>query len=231
MAFISLLIANLILLVLVIGLISLILAIAFDVIWCIRKKKGKKVGLIHKILAVITSLGGIFLFIVPITIVFVIGGNAKISETKKLSEIEYKVEDYDLNDGFTMGDKELVILDCNMADNDKCKELVGALYSNKNESSDYYEIWSVENDGDFDIYMLKTLNKMLCVKGEEDDIMSLYENKANLNSKISWIDDDSKWHDVECELDKEIIKSIEKLHETGSLDHMADVDGIEKKYD
>ena len=80
MAFFSLFIITVFFLVVAIGLFSLIVGIVLDIIWGVRKKKEKKVYAAHKVFAVILTVIGVVLGIVPVAFVGIVAGIDKYND-------------------------------------------------------------------------------------------------------------------------------------------------------
>lgn len=213
MAFIGLFIMNIILILLIIGFCALLLAILFDIIWFVRSKRKKKTSIFLKILAVINSFCGIFMFIIPVIGLSLLGKWADVKYSQKFNSIEKKAyvnEDDNWREGFTFDGMELVPTDIlNNSPNEK-GQMEGALVYQDNK---YYEIYKVENASDFSIYRIEYTSGFYVNKEELEAIEDFYKNKVHYDTyiKIGHSEDMIK---KQVPFDYNLICEIESLYDT-----------------
>ena len=234
MAFISMLFAMAVFTVVLIGLIVFLIASVLVVVWIVRAARKKKTHIAVKILAVLMSIIGVVLFVLPVSFFLISSKVSEIAAARKLDSIDNKIYIDDLDDKECLDDFEfngmnLVRIDFVNFVDVKDKELVaeGAIVFSDNQ---YYSICAVENEGDFDIYFLQDIGLEYCEETQLQEIFDYYQNEAELKATINFLDNDSCFHEHDCDFDKNILFEIRDYYDTKDLDYSGSVTNVELNY-
>lgn len=233
MAFMSMVIVGIVLIILAIGFVNLLIGLILDIVWIVKAKKQKKMKAVTKVFAVITSVIGIILFVLPVAIGLIGGFSSQIAKTNKFNGIENKTyvsDDYSwFEDGFEYKGILLCPVDfITRTDDVKEKEPDGAVVINEDK---YYDIYTVDNEQDFTIYYVDQVNEsMYCAADEYDDIYDYYYNEADLDATISEYDDNDGYHVWDCKFDKDTFFHIKGYYDTRQEDVYVTSDQIDLDY-
>ncbi len=232
MAFISMFIVMIGFTVILIGLVFFLIAAVMDIIWVVRSSRKKKTHLAIKILAVIMSIIGFVLFVLPVGYLLINDKVSEIAAARKFNSIENKIYLDDSNDkdfryGFEYTGMNLVRIDFVHILDDKKLTVEGALVYEDNQ---YYPICPVKNEGDFDIYVLQGTSYKYCEENQLQEIFDYYHEEAELASTIFFIDDESQFHEYKCDFDKDILFEIRGYYDTKEYDYSGSVSETTRDY-
>jgi hypothetical protein len=227
MAFISMVFATVVLTIVVIGLIIFLIAAVIDIVWIVRASRKKKTHIAIKILAVLMSIIGFVLFVLPVGYFLIDGMISEIEEKREFDSIETKIYVDDYVDGFEYKGMNLVRIDFVNIANDEELRTDGALVFGENQ---YYSICTVDNEGDFDIFVLQGTHLKYCDENQLQAIFNYYHNEAELTASISYLDEDSYSHEYECDFDKNILFEIRDYYDTKECDYSGSVTNVELDY-
>ena len=212
MAFISMVFASVALIVVIIGIAALFIGVILDLIWIIRACMKKKTHILVIIPAVIFTLAGILMFVVPVGGVYSLGKYSTIKEEKHFEQTENKayVKSSSWVNGFEYKDMMLIPLeDLQIPKSERCTEDGVVITKGDNK----YYISYVENDGDFEIYYVeKITHGIFCDEEQYDEILEFYHDTNNLNVTFeNWTDDTIIESD---DFDANIVFDIRELYDT-----------------
>lgn len=212
MAFISMIFASVILIVLFIGFIALVIAVILDSIWIIRTAMKKKTHVLLQILAILITLPAMWMFVIPVGSVFLLGTSMQMEEEIRFARAENKVyakKNWHEN-GFDYKGMHLVRADFLSIPSDAKKIEEGVLITP--EENKYY-ISYVENDNDFDIYTIERISYgKYCDEEQVEEIQEYYRNPDNLIVEVEdWTDNDNKKLDID--VDPEIVLAVRELYD------------------
>lgn len=232
MAFISMLFMMAGLTIVLIGLVVFLIAVVMDMIWIVRSARKKKTHIAIKIFAVVMSIIGFVLFVLPVGFFLITGKLSEIAAEREVKSIENKIylddlEDKEFYDDFDFNGMNLINIDFLHAVDDEKLSMEGALVLGDNR---YYPICAVENEGDFDIYVLEGTGLKYCEENQLQAIFDYYHNEAELTATISFIDDDHYSHKYECDFDKNVLFEIRDYYDTKECDYSGSVSNEERNY-
>lgn len=221
MAFVSMFFIMIVFTVVLIGLIIFLIAAIMDIIWIVRSARKKKTHIAVKILAVIMSIVGIGLFVLPVSFILITGKVSEITEARKFDSIENKIclddlDDKEYEDDFEFNGMNLVRIDYVLIIDDDKLEAEGALVTGEYR---YYSICRVDNEADFDIYVLQGTHLKYCEESQLQAIFDYYHNEAELAATISYFDDDRNRRECKCDFDKDILFEIRDYYDTKYCDY------------
>jgi len=236
MAFMSMFVAGIALIILLIGFLNLVVGFILDLIWIIRAACKKKTHILLKIPGVIFTLVGIFLFVVPVLFFGALGALGQAAETKRYDSIETKIFVSDSEwqeDGFDYNGKHLVPIDflsigVKNSEVNKLEPVGAVVYDNGN----YYRFYEIENDGGFHLYSFeKLVEDDYCYEEEVDQIKEYYTTKAEYNVTINHYEKDSDRLIADpCEFDIEKLFEIASYYEKGDADYEMPLDDKDVDY-
>lgn len=234
MAFIGLLVANVVLLVLICGLLTLFLGIILDIIWFIRSRMKKKTHIIVKVFAVVTTIGGFFTFVVPIVSVSLLGNMQRAKTEKEFNSIENKVyiNDYsDMENGFTFNGKEFVKADFLHRQPDAVNmDMVGAIvFDGEEERNEYHAILPIQNDNHYEIYEIERYSPVYCPKDQYEEIRNFYFYEDDLDTVLTIFGDEDLQKE-KCEFDRETLYEIRDYYNTHEIDVEVEADSIDSQF-
>lgn len=186
MAFISMMFAGVVLIIVIIGFFALLLGGLLDLIWIIRAVFKKKTHIIFKVFAVFISLAGIFMFVLPVAGISLLGKLSQHDANKRFEQAEYKVyleEGQSLNEGFVYKEKQLVLLENMQAPKSEKLTEEGVLIK---PSGEKVYINSVKNEGNFPIYFIVNYGLLFCNEDQLEEIVAYYHDPAHLTTEISY---------------------------------------------
>ncbi|NLT11257.1 MAG: hypothetical protein GXY06_02440 [Clostridiaceae bacterium] len=225
MAFISMFFLMIVYTVVLIGLIFFLIAAVMDIVWIVRSARKKKTHIAVKILAVLMSIVGFVLFVFPVSFILITGKVSEITKARKLESIENKIypdeqDDKEYIEDFEFNGMNLVRIDFVIIQDDKELEMEGALVIGEYR---YYSICRVENERDFDIYVLKETNLKYCEENQLQAIYDYYYQEAELNATISYYGEDRNSQKYECDFDKDILFEIRGYYDTKECDYSGSI--------
>ena len=88
MAFASMFLVMIFVIITVVGLVILLTGMILDIIWGVRKKKQKKVNVVHKIFAVLLTVLGIIAGIGPLALLGIGIASSKISDYSEIAQFD-----------------------------------------------------------------------------------------------------------------------------------------------
>lgn len=233
MTFMSMVIGGVVFIILGIGFVNMVIGIILDIRWILSAKSKKKTRGVTKVFAVLTSLTGFFAFLLPVGVGIIGYGVKSIKDTMKFNSIENKTyvsEDYEWFDtGFEYKGVKLCPIDFISRDAwDKEQEPDGAVIISEDK---YYDIYQLNNEGDFLIYYVDGVNQgMYCAEEEYDEIYDYYYHEASLDATINYYDEDSVNQYYDCEFDSDILFRIRDYYDTRADDMQVNIDEVDVDY-
>ena len=222
MAFFSLFIITVFFLVVAIGLFSLIVGIVLDIIWGVRKKKEKKVYAAHKVFAVIFTVIGVALGIVPVAFVGIVAGIDKYNDYAEIKDFTdeervYASDSSMVSEAFDFkGDHYVRVYDIHpQPSHDNFKETpVGAIiYENNSGTGDHSLIYSVDNVMGIMILDLEYTSDLFIKESEVDRFVEYYTNEVPLYCQVNSYNSDNYGNvinDVDSDRVRELRDRIEQ---------------------
>lgn len=221
MAFFSMALATFVIIIIILGLIALIIGIILDVVWGVRRKKEKKVYLVHKIFAIFLTITGALCFFGPILSIVGMKMSNEHKEYLEVADIEeeklvYVGPNDEYWNGFDFCGEHFVKVDDihpqSSHENFK-KEKVGAIMNNYNDG--HKLIYNIDNTMGITILTLEQYSGVYVPESEKDKVVGYYENEAPLYAEVSF-DLSESIVDV-GEVDSERTRKIlNKISESGS---------------
>lgn len=230
MAFISMVFVLFIIIIIIFGFISLIAGIILDHIWRVRKKKEKKVYLVHKIFAIFFTIIGTICFFVPILSIVGLKMSYEHKEYLEVADIEkeklvYVNENDEYWNEFDFcGEHFVKVDDIHPQDTHEHfkKEKIGAIMNNYNDK--HHLIYNIDNTMGITILTLEYYSGAFVEKSEINKVVDYYENEAPLYAEVSF--DLSKSIIDVGKINSEYTRKIlNKISNSGSL-HPEDNYGI-----
>ena len=221
MAFISMFFVAIFLIVVGIGLFNLIVGIVLDIIWGVRKKKDKKIYVAHKVFAVILTVLGVLLGIVPLAALGVFVGVSKYNDYAEIKDIPeedrvYINSDYSIpENGFDFrGDHYVLVSDISpQVSHEQFNETVIGTFID--EYNNHQMIYSVDNSFGTLALDVQYYSGLYIKESEADRFVSYYENEAPLYCQVVF-DPAEYSHNIVENIDSDHVRTlVDKIDNEG----------------
>lgn len=183
MAFASLFIATIVLLILGFGLVNLVIGVVLIIAWKHKKKSGKKIRVVHKIFTFICSITGGLLFVLPV-LAFVVGtGINAIHKKVELNrfDTQIKIQDYkDFVDGFEVDGVEYIRADYLHPVTEASDRFCAFVYPDGRFESCYV----FDSDSGCDVLFVEHYSGTYVREDEYDEIFEYYMEEAPMEVTV-----------------------------------------------
>lgn len=209
MALFSMFIAYSVAAVMAIGFILLIIGIILTLKRRKQKKAGEKPGFIRGVVANLSLVGGVIMFVIPLIGIMCYEAYQSIKFHKAISSFPEKVKveyEWQYEDGFVAGGKTYEVVEGLNVSNTDDKEKFAALIYGHNE---YIPVYVLPNDMDIEMYVCNS-RVFVCDK-DVDKVQNYYSNDADYTYRIAYGDGGSNWKYIDVEFDYETFDRIYSL--------------------